>query len=191
MKRFVNILILSIITTCLCASLTFAGSFTQKDRELLIRLEERLNGIDKRFEQIDKRFEQVAKRIEELREDMNKRFEQVDKRIEELRQDTNKRFEELMHDMNKRFEQVDKRFQEQNNLMMVIIGAFAAIVAATIVFAIWDRRTMIRPFEDKVKKIESDISMGNKKLEKLIAALQEYAKKNEEVAKILRTFSLL
>ena len=173
MKRFVNILVLSIIISGLSASLTFAGSFTQKDRELLIRLEERLNGIDKRFEQIDKR------------------FEQVDKRIEELRQDTNKRFEELRHDMNKRFEQVDKRFQEQNNLMMAIIGAFAAIVAATIVFAIWDRRTMIRPFEDKVKKIESDISMGNKKVEKLIAALQEYAKKNEEVAKILRTFSLL
>ena len=53
------------------------NSFTQKDRELLIRLDERLNQIDKRFEQIDKRFE-------ELRQDMNKRFEQVDKKFEQM-----------------------------------------------------------------------------------------------------------
>jgi len=170
MRKVVNTLFLIII---LWSSLAFADSFTQKDRELLIRLEERLNGIDKRFEQIDKR------------------FEQVDKRIEELRQDTNKRFEELRHDMNKRFEQVDKRFQEQNNLMMAIIGAFAAIVAATIVFAIWDRRTMIRPFEDKVKSIEDEIASDRKKLKQLLDVVNEYAKKNPEFANILKSISIL
>ncbi len=135
-------------------------SFTQKDRELLVRLDERLNQIDKRFEQIDKRFEQVDKRFEqvdkrisELREDMNKRFELVDKRFQQV----DRRFEELRQDMNSRFAQVDKRFEAMQNLMMAIIGAFAAIVAVTIGFAIWDRRTMIRPFEFQMKEINSCI----------------------------------
>ena len=137
-------------------------SFTQKDRELLIRIDERLNQVDKRFEQVDKR-------IDELRQDMNKRFEQVDKR----------------------FEQVDKRFESLQNLMMAIVGAFAAIVAVAIGFAIWDRRTMVRPFEDKVKKIENDIVSDRKRLESLFEVLRNYAEKHPDLADILKQFSIL
>jgi len=139
-----------------------AGSFTEKDRELLIRLDERLEQIDKRFEQIDNRFE-------ELRHDMDKRFEQVDKR----------------------FEQVDKRFETLTNLMICIVAAFAAIVAATMGFAIWDRRTMIRPFEDKVRKMDEDILKDRKRLDDFLDALRSYARTNKKLAEILRDFSLL
>ncbi len=158
-------------------------SFTQKDRELLIRIDERLNQVDKRFEQVDKRFEQI-----------DKRFEQVDKRIDELRQDMNKRFEQVdkrFEQVDKRFEQVDKRFESLQNLMMAIVGAFAAIVAVTIGFAIWDRRTMVRPFEDKVKKIENDIVSDRKRLESLFEVLRNYAEKHPDLADILKQFSIL
>jgi len=177
-----NFIILIFIITCVFNTFTtfpvHAGgdSFTQKDREMLIRLDERLNQIDKRFEQIDKRFEQV-----------DKRFEQVDKRIDELRQDMNKRFEQI----DKRFEQVDKRFESMQNLMMAIVGAFAAIVAVSIGFAIWDRRTMVRPFEDKVKKIEDDIVSDRKRLEALFEILRNYAKKHPDLADVLKQFSIL
>ena len=56
-------------------------SFTQEDRERLVRLEATLKVF---MQQVDKRFEQVDKRFTELREDMNKRFEQVDKRFEQM-----------------------------------------------------------------------------------------------------------
>ena len=145
-----------------CSANPDGNSFTQKDRELLIRIDERLNQVDKRFEQIDKRFD-------ELRQDMNKRFEQVDTR----------------------FEQVDKRFESLQNMMMAIVGAFAAIVAVAIGFAIWDRRTMVRPFEDKVKKIEIDIVSDRKRLELLFEVLRNYAEKHPDLADILKQFSIL
>jgi len=44
------------------------NGFTQKDRELLIKLKVKMVEMEKRFEPVDKR-------ISELREDMNKRFE--------------------------------------------------------------------------------------------------------------------
>ena len=162
MSKVAIFLLTFLVLSSVVSSLAIADSFTQKDRELLIRLDERLNQIDKRFEQIDKRFEQI-----------DKRFEQVDKRFEELRQDMNKRFE------------------DQTTLLQAIIGAFAAIVAVTIAFALWDRRTMIRPFEDKVKKIEADITNDQKKIEALLKALREYAKKDKGLAQILKSFSLL
>ena len=137
--------IIFLVINLTVASVAAAG-FTDKDRALLIRLDERLNQVDKRFEQVDKRFE-------ELRNDMNKRFEQVDKRFEQV----DKRFEQVdkrFEQVNKHFEQVDKRFEEMNrhfeqmlDIMLGVVAAFASIVAVTIGFAIWDRRTMVRPFE--------------------------------------------
>ncbi len=126
-------------------------SFTQQDRELLIRLNERLNQVNKRFEQIEKRFEQI----------------------------------------DKRFEQVDKRFGTMQDLMIAIIGAFAAVVAVTIGFAIWDRRTMIRPFEREVREINDSILQDRKRLETMIEVLRRKAATDQELASILKNFSLM
>jgi len=143
--------------------------FTQKDREFLIRLEERLN-------QMDKRFKQIELRISELREDMNKRFEQVDKRFEQV---------------DKRFEDMNQRFESMIQLMTAIIGAFAGIVVVSIGFAIWDRRSMIRPFETKVKAIEEDLLEDKNRLKKLIEALKQLAREDHKLAAVLRNFALL
>ena len=157
--------------------------FTQKDRELLIELrirlqemDKRFEAIDKRFEAIDKRFELMDKRISELRMDMNKRFEQIDKRFEQI----DKHFEQI----DKRFEQIDKRFEEIITFMWMLVAIFTGITGVTISFALWDRRTMIRPFEDKVKQLEKE------KIDKVIASLRKLAETDEKVAEVLNQFNL-
>ena len=159
--------------------------FTRADRDLLIEMRARLMGIDKRFEQVDRRFEQVDKRFTEMREDMNERFEQVDRRFTEMREDMNERFEQV----DKRFEQVDKRFEQVNNRfeeIMTFIGILAALFGAitlgTISFALWDRKTMIRPFETKVAKLTDKITTNSKNHKNLVFSLKEYASKNKTFA---------
>ena len=137
------------------------SGFTQKDRELLIELRTRMLEIDKRFEQVDKRFT-------ELREDMNKRFEQMDKR----------------------FEQVDKRFEQMMNTLWILAAIFTAIVVGTIGFALWDRRTMIRPFETKVTEMDKKIENNQQINQTLIAALKDFAATNKRFAEILKRFNL-
>ncbi len=112
-------------------------TFTQKDRELLIRLDERLDQIDKRFEQVDKRFEQS-----------------------------------------------DKRFESLQTMMMAMVGAFAAIVAVTIGFAIWDRRTMAKPFEYKIQE-------NSRKIDEIVDVLKELGRHDERIATVLRSIFLL
>ena len=58
---------------------------------------------------------------------------------------------QLRQDMNAQFDRLSQ-------LMLGILGAFTALVAVTIGFALWDRRTMIRPFESKVQAMERRIS---------------------------------
>ena len=119
-------------------------------------------------------------RIEQRLDAMDKRFEQVDKRFEELRAD-----------MNARFEQVDKRFEQQHNTIIMLIGVFATITAITIGFALWDRRTMIRPFETKVKEIEANIDNLKTSNKNLLESLRELAKTDTRLAEILKQFNLL
>jgi predicted PurR-regulated permease PerM len=109
-----------------------------------------------------------------LRE-MDKRFEQVDKR----------------------FEQVDNRFNDMMNYIIIMAVVFASMTGLTIGFALWDRRTMIRPFESKVKEIETNINENNEKLDKaqnlnnqLISVIRDYAKKDRKFAEIIKGYNI-
>jgi len=130
--------------------------------ERLTRLEEGqksiLREMDKRFEAIDRRFETI-----------DKRFEAIDRRFETI---------------DKRFEAIDRRFDQLNNLIIGIIGAFSAIVAVTIGFAIWDRRSMIRPFEDKVEELR-------KTDQKFLEILKTLAREDKKLAEVLKSFGIL
>ncbi len=132
-------------------------SFTQEDRDRIIRTETRL---DEGFKQIDKRFEQI-----------DKRFEQVDKR----------------------FEQVNQRFEQSNTFMGWMIALFGGMFATTIIFALWDRRTMIRPFESKVKEIEVQIDLlkSDSTNKSILSSLRELAKTDSKLAEILKMHNLL
>ncbi|MBF0238625.1 MAG: hypothetical protein HQM12_13035 [SAR324 cluster bacterium] len=181
----------------LIANTVYAQNFTQSDRDLLIRMDERMNSMEKRLDSMDKRLDSMDKRIDDLRDDMNKRFEMVDKRFEELRSDTNKRFETI----DKRFEEFNQRFDQQNNLLIGIVTAFAGIVAVSITFALWDRRTMIRPFETKVAQLEQDLkkipkleenlAQNQQQLHRLLESLRALSKTDGKVAEILKSYSLL
>ena len=103
-------------------------------------------------------------------EEIDKRFEQIDKRFEQIE---------------KRFEQIDKRFDQMMTFLWMIVGIFTAITASTIGFAIWDRRSMIRPFESKVKELEEG------KIDKVVSSLRTLAETDAKVAEILRRHNLL
>jgi len=118
--------------------------------------------------------EEIRKIVREELVHVDKRFEQIDKRLEESRQDMNKRFDQML------------------NFMWMMAVIFSSITAATISFAIWDRRTMIRPFEVKVAQIEARIKdIEEKKLVTLIDSLREIAKSDNKVADALQKFNLL
>jgi predicted PurR-regulated permease PerM len=159
MKKSWSVLMFLILLLAFPSLSRAQNGFTQKDRDLLIQLNTRVNEMEKRFEQ---RFEQVEKR-----------FEQVDKRFAELREDMNNRFGEMM------------------TYIGILAAIFAAITVGTISFALWDRRTMIRPFESKVAELDKRITDNKEKYEILIPVLKDYASKNKKFADILQQYNLL
>jgi predicted PurR-regulated permease PerM len=118
----------------------------------------------------------VREEIEIRMRGIDKQFEQIDKRFEQI---------------DRRFEQIDRRFEQIMNFMWILVVIFVGITSATIGFALWDRRTMVRPFEEKVKEIERSRAMNEDNINRLIQTLREIAKKDVEVADALKKFNLL
>jgi hypothetical protein len=104
---------------------------------------------------------------------MDKRIDQVDKRISELREDMNNRFQQMM------------------NFVWILAALFGAITAVTISFALWDRRTMIRPFETKVSALDVRINKNDEKYQNLIAVIKEYAAQDKKFAAVVERFNIL
>lgn len=66
----------------------------------------------------------------------------------------------------------------------IITGVFTAITVATIGFAVWDRRTAIKPLDDKVKKLERENQV-------FLDALKRLADKDKELFELLKKYNLM
>jgi len=196
--------IVLIFTTIISTTISISGycddGFTQKDREMLIRLNVKVEAMDKRFDQVDKRFDQVDKRFDQVDkrfDQVNKRIDQVDKRIDQVDKridQVGKRIDQVdkrIDQVGKRIDQVDKRFDQLLTIFMGMFGALVAVAIATIGFALWDRKTMIRPFEDKMGIVEELVGKNKHRLHQLLDALRELAKEDSKLAAVLRSFALL
>jgi len=86
---------------------------------------------------------------------------------------------------------MNAQFDRISNHMDVLLGVFAALTAATIGFAVWDRRTMTRPFETKIKSIEASLAGNTERLHALLEALRAAGKTDPNTAEVLRKFHLL
>jgi hypothetical protein len=130
--------------------------------------------------------------IKELKQDIKlliNKVNDIDKKvyansikIDMLEKNMNKRFELI----NKRFEDINKRFEDMLNYLWMISAAFLGLVAVTIGFAIWDRRSMIKAAKEEIVE-----EIKNEKLKEFIYELQKLAKRDREVANILRSFHML
>jgi len=95
------------------------------------------------------------------------------------------RVEARLYEIDKRFEQIDKRFDDMFTFLWILAGIFTTLTGSTIGFAIWDRRSMIRPFEFRIKELEQG------KIDRLISSLRDIAQIDKNVADILRKHNLL
>ena len=137
---------------------------------------------------------EVIERLTRLEAGQGHMVDKIDANTEaivQLRTDMQIQFQQLRQDMNARFEQMDSRFAELTQFMLGIVGAFAALVAITIGFALWDRRTTLRPLEDRVKAVEAEQARDRERLDSLLEFFRSLGRGDERVAEMLRQSRLL
>jgi DNA repair exonuclease SbcCD ATPase subunit len=149
------------------------------DREIIEALTELKAGQKALEAKMDQHFEAVNQRFEAV----NQRFAAVDQRFEAVDQ----RFESMEAGFNQRF-----NFLE--NLLMVVIAGIFGLIG----YIVWDRKTALRPVEERLLKLENELHRDleiqheeGSRLTRLVKVLREMAKHDEKLASVLRNFSLL
>ena len=154
------------------------------DREIAERLTRLETRLDEGLQGLRADIQQLRADMGQLREDMNRQNQQLRADMGQLREDMNRQNQQLREDMN-------EQFARQFRLTLALLGAFSALVAAIIGFALWDRRTMLRPLERTVTNLTEDLSSNRQRLEALLDALRTLGQRNSEVASVLKQFNLL
>ncbi|MEO5333990.1 MAG: hypothetical protein H7839_18410 [Magnetococcus sp. YQC-5] len=186
-------------------------------------MNKRIDDINKRFDDINKRFDDANKRIEDFHlslkgeikagqdktnqrfddtnkrfDDINKRFDDINKRIEEINLSLNKRIDDLTLSINKRIDDTNKRIEDLHHMTVTMFGALLGVMVAFIGFVLWDRRTLMKPLEERIvqnthaiKTNQEFIQIHSNLLNQFTQIFREMAKKDPELSVILRNFSLL
>jgi len=143
--------------------------YTQKDRDLLIKLDERTKYLE---QLINERTNYLNERTKYLEQLINERTDNLQKQIDDLRDD----LDDLREDMKWQF------------------GVLFTLIVALFGFIIWDRRTFMKPFEEKVISLNEETKNIKEKVqlnERLLQALRELSLKDEKLREILKQFNLL
>ena len=94
--------------------------------------------------------------------------------MQQLREDMNRQNEHLRTDIGQQMQQLREemtgQFARQFHLTLALLAAFSTLVAAILGFALWDRRTMLHPFERSVRSLEEDIGNNRRRLDALVEA---------------------
>ena len=130
--------------------------------QLLGEIKGELKQINKRIDDLNKRIDDTNNRITEVKEELNKRIDDTNRRID----DTNKRIDKLI------------------DIMIGITAQFGGLVVAMMGLVFWDRKTLIEKASEKaVQQVESR--------SRLLLVLREFAKTDERLAAVMRSFGLL
>ncbi len=165
-----------------------AASADREIIERLTRMETRLDGLDTRLVRVETRLDGLEESIKQLREDLTLQMQQLredmNRQNQQLREDMHIQNQQLREDLNR---QLDRHFQ----LILGVLAAFTFMFVSILGFAVWDRRTMVRPFADKVKSLEDDLSTKGRRLDVILDALRSLGQRDERVAAILKRLNLL
>ncbi|MEM0941266.1 MAG: hypothetical protein AAGI25_15985 [Bacteroidota bacterium] len=142
-----------------------AVPYTLEDRDRMIRLEEKFDGLDDRFESIDAKFEAI-----------NARFEAIDVKFEAI----DVKFEAI----DVKFESQQRQLDDIKSLFYWGFGIMISLSLFTMGYMVWDRRTALRPVQDERRTL-------SEKYENLIRALKELASTDERLAQVLKKFNIL
>lgn len=134
----------------------------------------------------ENRLIRLETKVDALNDLLNQRMDHLEQRMDRIEQRLDRRFQELRMDMNSQFDRL-------NALLIGLCSVFGLLVVALFGFVLWDRRSMLRPLEADMKRLEGDLATKGSKtrLDATVNALRAWAQENHQLAAVLKRLNLM
>ena len=156
------------------------------DENRLIRLETKVETLidllNQRMDHLNQRMDHLEQRMDHLEQ----RMDRIEQRMDRSEQRLDRRFQELRTDMNSQFDRL-------NALLIGLCSVFGLLVVALFGFVLWDRRSMLRPLETDMRRLEGDLATKGSKtrLDATVNALRAWAQGNDQLVAVLKRLNLM
>ena len=168
------------------------------DREITERLVRLESGQEALRSEMKSGYEALSVRISDLRADMRSGQESLRAEMRSGQEALRAEMKSGLEALGKRLDGLSGRQADANATMLVLFSSLIALIVALFGYIIWDRRTMMKPVEEKLNRFEheviTDLDLDHSEgslLRRQLQALRQYAGKNPEFAEIMRGLSLL
>ena len=153
------------------------------DESRLIRLETKMDAI---IDLLNQRMDHLEQRMDRIEQRMNRIEQRIDRLEQSFRADIARLEGSLRTDMNSQFDRL-------NNLFIGLCSIFGLLVVALFGFVLWDRRSMLRPLEADMRRLEDDLATKGSKsvLDATVNALRTWAQENQQLAAVLKRLNLI
>ncbi len=108
------------------------------------------------------------------------------------------RIEQTQAATDQRFDSSDQRFEQMHSTMIAIFSGLGALIIALFGYVVWDRRTALKPLEERFNLLEQDLVQdlqlrndNGSLLTRFVQAMRELAQEDAKVARVMKTFSLM
>lgn len=170
MQRICAVWVLATLTCFSGVSLSALAADTTptfSDENRLIRLETKVDALN---DILNQRMDHLEQRINHLDQRMDRLEQRMDRFEQSFRADIARLEGSLRTDMNSQFDRL-------NNLLIGLCSIFGLLVVALFGFVLWDRRSMLRPLESNMRRLEGDLATKGSKsrLEATVNALRAWA----------------
>ena len=136
---------------------------------------------------------------------LNQRIDDLNLRINDLNKKLDQRINDLDKKLSQRIDDLNQRIDDLIWFGGVMGGGIFMLITALFGYIVWDRRTMMKPMQEKLEKLEHEnlrhleqvvdhhIGLQQNKglLHNIHAALKDMAKRDPGLADILKEHSLL
>lgn len=160
------------------------------DESRLIRLETKVDAIidllNQRMDHLEQRMDRIEQRMDRLDQRMDRIEQRMDRLEQSFRADIDRLEGSLRTDMNSQFDRL-------NALLIGLCSVFGLLVVALFGFVLWDRRSMLRPLEADMRRLEGDLATKGSKtrLDATVNALRAWAQENQQLAAVLKRLNLM
>ena len=134
----------------------------------------------------ESRLIRLETKVDAINDLLNQRMDHLEQRVDRLEQSLDRRFQELRTDMNSQFDRL-------NALLIGLCSVFGLLVVALFGFVLWDRRSMLRPLEADMRRLEGDLATKGSKtrLDATVNVLRAWAQENHQLAAVLKRLNLM